>query len=82
MAERVIDVLEAVQVDQEQRAALAAVGRIAQRFVERLAHERAVGQAGQRVEPGKAGDFLLGTALLGKIGADAAEAEKAAAAVK
>ncbi len=53
VAERVVDVLEAVEIDQEQRAALLAVGRVAQRLVERLAHHRAVGQAGQRVEAGE-----------------------------
>ena len=57
MAERVVDVLEAVEIDQEQRAALLAMRGIAQRFVERLPHHRAVGQAGQRIEAGEAGDL-------------------------
>ena len=82
MAERVVDVLEAVEVDQEQPAALAAMGRVAQRLVERLAHHRPVGQAGQRIEAGEPRDFLLGPALLGQVGADAAEAEEAPAIVE
>ena len=44
MAERVVDVLEPIEVDHEQGAALLAMGRVAQRFVERLTHHRAVGQ--------------------------------------
>ena len=82
MAERVVDVLEPIEIDQEQRAALLAVRGIAQRFVERLPHHRAVRQAGQRIEAGEARDLLFGAALLGKVGADAAEAEEAAALVE
>ena len=82
VAERVVDVLEPIEIDHEQRAALLAMGRVAQRFVERLAHHRAVRQSGQRVEPGEARDLLLGPALLGEVGADAAEAEEAAAIVE
>ena len=59
MAQRVVDVLEAVEIDQEQRATLLPMGRIAQRLFERLPHHRTVRQAGQRVEAGEAGDLLL-----------------------
>ncbi len=82
MAERVVDVLEAIEVDHEQRAALLAMSGVAQRFVERLAHHGAVGQRRQRVEPGEARDLAFGPALLGKVGADAAKAEEAAALVE
>ena len=82
MAERVVDVLEAVEIDQEQCAALLPAGRVAKRFVERLAHHRPIRQAGQRVEARKPRDFLLGAALLGEVGADAAETEEAAALVE
>ena len=74
--------LEAVKVDQEQGAALLPARRVAKGFVERLAHQRAVGEAGERVEAREARDFLLGAALFGEVGADAAEAEKAAAIVE
>ena len=59
VAERVVDVLELIEVDHEQGAALFAMGRIAQRFVERLPHHRTVRQAGQRIEPGEARDLAL-----------------------
>ena len=54
VAERVVDVLEPIEIDHEQRAALLPVGRVAQRLVERLSHHRPIGQAGQRVEPRQA----------------------------
>ena len=82
MAERVVDVLEPIEVDHEQRAALFAVGGVAQRFVERLPHHRAVGQAGQRIEPGEARNLALRAALLGQVGADAAKAEEPPALVE
>ena len=82
MAKRVVDVLEPIEIDQEQGAALLPDGGIAQRFVERLAHHRAVGQAGQRIEPREAGDLLLRPALLGQVGADPAEAHEAAIVVE
>ena len=47
MTKRVVDVLEPVEIDQEQRTALLAPRGVAQGFVERLAHQRAVGQSGQ-----------------------------------
>ena len=82
VAEGIVDVLEPVEVDQEQRAALAAVGGVAQRLVECLAHQRAIGQAGQGIEAGETADLLFGAALLGKVGADSAEAEETAAIVE
>ena len=51
---------------------------VLQRLVERAAHQHPVGQAGQRIIFGEAVDLVLGAALLGQIGADAAEAEEAA----
>ena len=82
VAERVVDVLEPVEVDQEQGAALLPARGVAQRLVERLAHQRAIGQAGERIEPREAADFLFRAALLGEVGADPAEAEEAAALVE
>ena len=55
MAERVVDVLEAVEIDHEERAALLAMRGIAERFVKRLAHHRPIGQSGQRVRSGRGG---------------------------
>ena len=82
MAKRVVDVLEPVEVDQEQGAALLPPRRIAQRLVERLAHQRAVGQAGERIEPRQAADLLFGPALFGEVGADPAEPQEAPARVE
>ena len=42
MAERIVDVLEAIEVDHEQRAALLPMRRVAQGLIERLAHHRPV----------------------------------------
>ena len=82
MAERVVDVLEPIKIDQEQGAAFLPPGRIAQRFIERLPHQRAVGQAGQRIEPREATDFLLRAPLFGEVGADPAEAQEAPARIE
>src|SRR5439155_22791762 len=82
MTDRVVDVLESIEIDHEQGAALLAMGGVAQRFVERLAHHRAVGQAGQRIESCEARNLLLGTALLGEIGADTTKTEETATLVE
>ena len=82
VAERVVDVLEPVEIDQEQRAAFLPASGIAQRLVEGFAHQGAIGQAGQRIEAGKAADLLFRAALFGEVGADPAEAEEAAALVE
>ena len=78
VAERIVDVLEPVEVDQEQGAALLPARGIAQRFVERLAHHRPVRQAGQRIEARQAADFLFAAPLFGEVRADPAEAHEAA----
>jgi hypothetical protein len=49
VAERVVDVLEVVQVDHHQRGLAAAGAQVAHRMGEGQAHVVAVGQAGQRV---------------------------------
>ena len=81
MAERVVDVLEPVEIDQEQRAARAAPVA-AQRLVERLAHPQAVGQAGQASNSASRVISASDAALLGEVGADAAEAQEAAVLVE
>ena len=82
MAERIVDVLEAVEVDQEQRATALAPSCAAQRLVEGLAHHHPVGQRSQRIELREPGNFALRSALLGQVGANAAKAEEAAAVVE
>ena len=55
---------------------------VAQRFIERLTHHRPIGQAGEGIEAREAADLAFGLALLGEVGADAAEAQEAAALVE
>jgi hypothetical protein len=70
VAERVVDDLEAVQVEAEHGEAPAAP----ERFVQPLAEQRSVGQAGQRVVVRHVRDARLGAAALGDVleGEDAA----------
>ena len=74
MAERVVDRLEAVEIEEHDRARHIAGLRSRQRLAEQLADAAAVGQARKHVHIGKVGQPLLGLADLGDVGADAAEA--------
>ena len=58
MAERVVDALEAVEVEAQHGEALAAPQAL-QRLLQLLAEQRAVGEVGQRVVARKVGDLLL-----------------------
>ena len=82
MPQRVIDVFEPIEIDQEQGTALLPARSVAQCLLERLAHHRTIGQPGQRIEPGEAGDFLLRAALFSQVGANPAEAHEAAIVVE
>ena len=53
VAERVVDVLEAVEVEIVERRARAAAARLGECAVEAVVEERAVGEAGQRVMEGE-----------------------------
>nr|WP_239002945.1 hypothetical protein [Rhodovastum atsumiense] len=64
MAERVVDFLEAVEVDQADGAAPATTR---QRLVQPLAEQHPVGQAGQRVVVGEMRDMGIGLAALGDV---------------
>ena len=74
MAECVVDRLELVEVDQQERAALAALDALLQLGTERIGEVGAVGEAGQAVEARHAVDALGAPALPGDVGADTAEA--------
>ena len=50
MAERIVDALEVVEVDVEQRAARAAVGESGELLREPVAEQQPVGQLRQRIE--------------------------------
>ena len=78
VAEGVVDRLEAVEVEEHDRARHIADGRGAQRIAEQLADPPAVGQPGEDVDVGEVGQALLGLADLGDVRADAAEAFEAA----
>ena len=77
MAEGVVDRLEAVEVEEHDRARHIAGGRRAQRLAEQLADAAAIGQAGEDVDIGEVGQPLLSLADLGDVGADPAEALEA-----
>ena len=49
MSERVIDVLEAVEIDQQQRDAAGLAGRVGQCVLETRMQQAAIGQPGQRI---------------------------------
>jgi hypothetical protein len=76
MAERVVDLLEAIEIEIEHqhRAGALALGRRAEDLFERVAHLRSVGEAGERIKQREARDLLFAAALFGEIGAVAAEA--------
>ena len=64
--ERVVDALEAVEVEAEHGEALAAP-QAQQRLLQLLAEQRAVGEVGQRVVAREVGDLLLLAAALGDV---------------
>jgi hypothetical protein len=78
VAEGIVDRLEPVEVDQQDRALLAARSRRRAR-AEVLEQLQPVGKAGEGVVPGHVGDAVGGLARLGDVGADAVIADEAAA---
>ena len=74
MAERVVDLLEAIEINHQHRAGALALGRRAEDLFERVAHLHPVGEAGERIKQREARDLLFAAALFGEIGAVAAEA--------
>ncbi len=82
VAERVVDLLEAIEVDDHQGAAPAAGVGIGERLVQHGPHHRPVGQVGEAVVARQLARFGLVPALLAEIAAKAAEAEKAAVIVE
>ena len=67
VAERVVDELEAVEVDVDEPDGAAAAPRARERLGEVLLEQRAVGQAGQPVVVGEVRDLALGLAALGDV---------------
>ena len=64
----VVDQLEVVQVDEHQRALALRALATAQRLLQAVEQQAAVGQAGQRVVVRQVTDFLLGRLALGDVG--------------
>src|SRR3954468_18698586 len=77
MAVRVVDLLEAVQVDEHGGEARVAPPRALDRLLEGGYQARAVGEAGERVVEGERGDVLAREHQVGDVAADAAVAEEA-----
>ena len=67
VAQAVVDLLEAVEVEQQQRQRTAAAPRQADRIGQRMAHLAAVEQAGQRIGAGQGLDALARTDQLGLV---------------
>src|SRR3546814_18876842 len=82
MAERIVDRLEAVAVEDHQCAARLCLGRVAERTAEIFGEVEPVRQAGQIVEARHAGTLLGRGAMYGDDGADAAETQKFAMVVE
>src|SRR5207237_10015800 len=78
MAERIVDRLEAVEVEEEHGAAMLAPNSAHQRIVERAAKGLAIGQPGQRVLTRKAIELDFRLAHLGEVGGEPAETEESA----
>ena len=66
MSERIVDGLEAVEVETEDREALAAP-QAQQRLLQLLAKQRAVGEIGQHIVAREVGDLLLLAPALGDV---------------
>ncbi len=71
VAQRIVDRLEPVEVEQEQRGRAIGADGLVEALVERGAHALAIGEPGQPVVKRQPGDLRFGAALLGQIGAGA-----------
>ena len=78
MAEGVVDLLEVVQVEQQQRERPRGVGLVAERRGHTFVQEGAVGQARQGVVPGLVAQRLLRPHALGDILHRAAQPHRSA----
>jgi hypothetical protein len=73
VAHRIVDVLEAVEVEEQNRDAAAVAARAHDGVAQALAEQRAVGQSGQRVVVREVAQFLLGALAVGDVGEHADE---------
>ncbi len=70
VAQRVVDVLEQIQIDEQHRDTGAAMGGVGDRLRQRLVELEAVGQGGQRVVMRQIGHARAERALLGDVAQD------------
>ena len=78
VAVAVVDLLEAVEVDEDAGELRAVAPRALDRLLERRREAHAVGEPGERVAVGERGDALARERDLGDVAADAAVAEEVA----
>ena len=81
VAERVVDELEPVEVEEQDRDVRVRPGRAPQRPVERLEQERPVGETGERVVRGVVGQPVLELLAVGDVEHHAVEPERLAVVV-
>jgi hypothetical protein len=81
VAHGIVDLFEAVEIEQEHRTGAVFHVRCGQDLFQRLRHLRPVGEPGQRIEPRQARGVLFGAALLGQVAARAAKAQVIAEAI-
>jgi hypothetical protein len=81
VAHGVVEQLEIVQVDEQQRPEFAAVGAVGQRLGQLLGQVTPVGQAGERVEIGQFVDALVGQLAFGEVRVQARNAQRLAVGV-
>src|SRR3546814_20461376 len=73
MAERVVHRLEAVEVEQQQRAGLRLADVVLERALEQVGDLQPVGEAGERIVARELVDRALRLLLFGQVGASAAK---------
>ena len=73
VAERVVDLLEAVEIDQQQREALAVAALARERVLDAVAQQHAVGETGERIVMRHVGDLVGAALALGDVGEGAQE---------
>ena len=76
MAKRIVDVLEAVEIEVEERDARAVAPRLDQAAIEPVDEERAVGEPGQRIVKGQVLRLRLARLQLGRSAAQAAHEKR------
>ncbi|MNZ49237.1 hypothetical protein D3C78_669980 [compost metagenome] len=70
VSQRIVQRLEVVQVDEDDRARMQAAGAGRQHVLQAVQHEPPVGQPGQLIVEGQALDLLLGDLAVGDVGID------------